>query len=94
MDIMKVLERLLSLEVSDSAAMNVGPLVVAIFTRFSKEIQPLIGRILEAVVVRLIKTQNISTEQNLLSVLCFLTCNDPKQTVDFCLVSKLTILML
>ncbi|CAI4441452.1 CFC_HP_G0056010.mRNA.1.CDS.1 [Saccharomyces cerevisiae] len=83
MDIMKVLERLLSLEVSDSAAMNVGPLVVAIFTRFSKEIQPLIGRILEAVVVRLIKTQNISTEQNLLSVLCFLTCNDPKQTVDF-----------
>ena len=83
MDIMKVLERLLSLEVSDSAAMNVGPLVVTIFTRFSKEIQPLIGRILEAVVVRLIKAQNISTQQNLLSVLCFLTCNDPKQTVDF-----------
>lgn len=83
MDIMKILERLLSLEVSDSAAMNVGSLVVAIFTRFSKEVQPLVGRILQAVVVRLVKAQNISTQQNLLSVLCFLTCNDPKQTVDF-----------
>lgn len=83
MDIMKVLERLLSLEVSDSAAMNVGSLVVTIFTRFSGEIQPLVERILQAVVVRLVKAQNISTQQNLFSVLCFLTCNDPKQTVDF-----------
>ncbi|EJS43854.1 kap114p [Saccharomyces arboricola H-6] len=82
-DIIKILERLLSLEVSDSAAMNVGSLVVTIFTRFSKEIQPLIERILQAVVVRLVKAQNISTQQNLFSVLCFLTCNDPKQTVDF-----------
>ncbi|CAI4061766.1 hypothetical protein N7582_001954 [Saccharomyces uvarum] len=83
MDIMKVLERLLSLEVSDSAAMNVGSLVVTIFTRFSGEIQPLVERILQAVVIRLVKAQNISTQQNLFSVLCFLTCNDPKQTVDF-----------
>ena len=70
MDIMKVLERLLSLEVSDSAAMNVGSLVVTIFTRFSGEIQPLVERILQAVVIRLVKAQNISTQQNLFSVLC------------------------
>ncbi|SMN22747.1 similar to Saccharomyces cerevisiae YGL241W KAP114 Karyopherin, responsible for nuclear import of Spt15p, Sua7p, histones H2A and H2B, and Nap1p [Maudiozyma saulgeensis] len=78
-----VLERLLSLSVSDSAAMNVGTLIVTILTKFSTEIQDLVPVILRAAVNRLINSKNISTQQNLISLLCLLTCSDVKQTLDF-----------
>lgn len=81
-DIINVLDRLLSINVSDTAAMNVGTLVVTLFSKFSNEIQPLIPTILRAAVGRLIQAQNISTQQNLVSLLCFLTCSDPKQVID------------
>ena len=81
--IVRVLERMLSLEVSDSAAMNVGTLIVTILTRFSTEIQSLIPVILRAAVNRLIGSKNISTQQNLISLLCFLMCSNEQQTVDF-----------
>ncbi|GMM57046.1 Kap114 protein [Maudiozyma humilis] len=81
--IVRVLERMLSLEVSDSAAMNVGTLVVTVLTRFSAEIQTLIPVILRAAVTRLIGAKNISTQQNLISLLCFLMCSNEQQTVDF-----------
>lgn len=78
-----VLERLLSLDVSDSAAMNVGTLIVTILTKFSTEIHDLVPVILQAAVSRLINSKNISTQQNLISLLCLLTCSDVKQTLDF-----------
>lgn len=79
--VVNVLDTLLSINVSDTAAMNVGTLIVTIFTKFSNEIQSLIPVILRAAVERLIQSKNISTQQNLISLLCFLTCSDVNQTV-------------
>lgn len=81
--VVHILERLLSIDVSDSAAMNVGTLIVTILTKFSTEIQSLIPVILKAAVTRLINSKNISTQQNLISLLCLLTCSDATQTLDF-----------
>ncbi|KAG0672321.1 hypothetical protein C6P45_003005 [Maudiozyma exigua] len=81
--VVHILERLLSIDVSDSAAMNVGTLIVTILTKFSTEIQSLIPVILKAAVTRLINSKNISTQQNLISLLCLLTCSDVTQTLDF-----------
>lgn len=80
--IVRILDRLLSINISDTAAMNVGTLIVTIFSKFSQEIQSLIPNILDGAVSRLIKAQNISTQQNLISLLCFLTCSDPQQTIN------------
>ncbi|CCD23657.1 karyopherin KAP114 NDAI_0B06260 [Naumovozyma dairenensis CBS 421] len=82
-EIVAVLDRLLSINVSDTAAMNVGTLIVTIFSKFSNELQSLIPTILRAAVTKLVQAKNISTQQNLISLLCFLTCTDPLQTIEF-----------
>ena len=82
-DIVSVLSRLLSMDISDTAAMNVGSLVVAIFTKFSEQVQELIPSILSATTSKFVNAKNISTTQNLMSVFCFLTCSEPSQTVEF-----------
>lgn len=81
--IVAVLDRLLSFDVSDVAAMHVGSLIVTIFTRFSSEIENMMPAILQAAAKRLIQAKNISTTQNLLSVFCYLASVDAQQTVDF-----------
>lgn len=81
--IVKVLDRLLSADITDSAAMNVGTLILALMTEYTNEINSLLPTIIAAAVNRLNLSQNITTQQNLVSLLCFLTCHDPKQTVDF-----------
>lgn len=81
--IVAVLDRLLSFDVSDAAAMHVGSLIVTIFTRFSSEIENMMPVILQAAANRLIKAKNISTTHNLLSVFCYLASVDAQQTVDF-----------
>lgn len=81
--IITILDRLLSFDVSDAAAMHVGSLIVTVFTRFSTGIENMMPIILRAAANRLIQAKHISTSQNLLSVFCFLTSVDPRQTVDF-----------
>ncbi|QLL33072.1 hypothetical protein HG536_0D05940 [Torulaspora globosa] len=81
--IVAVLDRLLSFDVSDVAAMHVGSLIVTIFTRFSTEIENMMPVILQAAANRLIQAKNISTTHNLLSVFCYLASVDAQQTVDF-----------
>lgn len=81
--IVAILDRLLSFDVSDAAAMYVGSLIVTVFTRFSTEIENMMPIILRAAANRLIQAKHLSTSQNLLSVFCFLTSVDPRQTVDF-----------
>lgn len=81
--IVTVLDRLLSFDVSDVAAMHVGSLIVTIFTRFSTEIESMMPAILQAIANRLIQAKNISTTQNLLSVFCYLASVDAQQTVNF-----------
>lgn len=81
--IVDILDRLLSIDVTDSAAMNVGSLIVTICNKFSNEISGLIPQILKAAVTRLIQVKNVSTQENLVSLLCFLMYNDPLQTLNF-----------
>lgn len=81
--IVAILDRLLSFDVSDVAAMHVGSLIVTVFTRFSAEIENMMPVILRAAAFRLIQAKHISITQNLLSVFCFLTSIDPQQTIDF-----------
>ncbi|QLQ80036.1 hypothetical protein HG537_0D00360 [Torulaspora globosa] len=81
--IVTVLDRLLSFDVSDIAAMHVGSLIVTIFTRFSGEIENMMPVILQAATTRLIQAKNISTTHNLLSVFCYLATVDAQQTVNF-----------
>ncbi|CCF60087.1 hypothetical protein KAFR_0J00190 [Kazachstania africana CBS 2517] len=81
--VVNILDRLLSLDVTDTAAMNVGTLIVTIFTKFSAQISSLIPTILNAAVNRLIDCKNISTQQNLVSLLCFLFYSNTQETVDF-----------
>lgn len=81
--IVNILERLLSMDVSDTAAMNVGSLIVTICGKFNNELSDLIPQILKAAVNRLINVKHITTQENLVSLLCFLTYNDPLQTLNF-----------
>lgn len=82
-DILSILSRLLSIDVSDSAAMNVGPLIITILTLFPEQVNTYIPQILSSASERFIKAKNISTSQNLLALFCFLVYSEPQQTVDF-----------
>lgn len=81
--VVNILDRLLSIDVTDTAAMNVGSLIVTICNKFSNQISNLIPQILKAAVTRLIQVKNVATQENLISLLCFLTYNDPLQTLNF-----------
>lgn len=81
--VVNILDALLSPELPDQAAMNVGSLTVTIFSKFSTEIQSLIPTILQAAAARLGQATNITTTQNLLSVFYFVVSTDAQQTVDF-----------
>lgn len=83
--IVNILERLLSMNVSDTAAMNVGSLIITICSKFNNELSDLIPQILKAAVNRLINVKHVATQENLVSLLCFLTYSDPLQTLNFLL---------
>lgn len=80
---LSVLEKLLSVNTSESAAMNVGLLIVTILEKFSDQLQEMIPRILEAATNRLIDVKNVATADNLIFVFCYLTSIDPARTIDF-----------
>lgn len=82
-EVVHILDKLLSFDVSDTAAQHSGSLIVTIFTRFPNEIQGMVPVILKAVTGKLIQAKNMATSQNLLFVFCYLTCVDAQQTVDF-----------
>ncbi|CCK70043.1 karyopherin KAP114 KNAG_0D02940 [Huiozyma naganishii CBS 8797] len=81
--VIKVLKRLLSMFVSDTAAQNVGTLIVTLFNKYSKELTNLIPDILESAIYRLIDAKNVTTQENLISLICYVTCCDPLQMVNF-----------
>ncbi|SCU95543.1 LADA_0G16160g1_1 [Lachancea dasiensis] len=81
--IMSALEKLLSLDTSDSGAMNVGPLTVIVLEKFSDELKELFFRILEAATKRFVDAQNISTSENLIFVFCFLVTKNPSDAIGF-----------
>ena len=80
--LVNVLNRMLSPACTDTANANIGTLILTLITKFTDELQNLIPMTLRAAIARLIQSQNISTQQNLVTLLCFLTCSDPQQTLD------------
>ncbi|SCU88014.1 LANO_0D00804g1_1 [Lachancea nothofagi CBS 11611] len=81
--IISTLEKLLSLETSDSGAMNVGSLVVVVLEKFSLELQDLYPKILEAATRKFIEAQNISTAENLVFLFCYLISINPREAINF-----------
>lgn len=81
--IINILERLLSVDITDTGAMNVGTLIISIFTKFNQEISNILPQVLKAAVTKLIQIKNISTQENLISLLCYITNLDPLQTINF-----------
>jgi hypothetical protein len=86
--VLKVLSKFFSPDLSDSAVLNVGSLVVSILTRFNSSStqavsNEVLSEILEATSKRLLVTENISTIENFLNVLCFMVSINVKQTLIF-----------
>lgn len=81
--VLQILSKLLSPDLSDSAAMNVGSMVVAVLSRFSDQISSIIPQLLEATTSRLLTATRFSTIGDLLSVLCLMVSTDIEQTISF-----------
>ena len=63
--------------------MNVGSLVVSVITKFSANLESILPQILEATTRRLIAAKELSTVEDLLSVLCYMVSIDVDQTINF-----------
>lgn len=81
--VLEILSKFLNPNLSDSAAMNVGSLVVAVITKFSSNLESILPQILEATTKRLIAAKELSTIEDLLSVLCYMVSIDVDQTINF-----------
>ncbi|SCU86384.1 LAMI_0D01838g1_1 [Lachancea mirantina] len=80
---LSILQKLLSVDTSDSASMNVGPLIISIFESYSDELINVFPQILDAATRKLIEVQNIATAENLIYVFCYLASINVKQMIDF-----------
>lgn len=81
--VLEILSKFLDPNLSDSAAMNVGSLVVSVITKFSANLESILPQILEATTRRLIAAKELSTVEDLLSVLCYMVSIDVDQTINF-----------
>jgi len=81
--VLEILSKFLSPNLSDSAAMNVGSLVVSVITKFNANLENILPQILEATTKRLISARELSTIEDLLSVLCYMVSMDVEQTIRF-----------
>ncbi|CUS24223.1 LAQU0S14e02960g1_1 [Lachancea quebecensis] len=77
------LEKLLSVETSDSGAMNVGTLLVVVLEKFSKQLQEIYPRILEAATKKFLGAHNVATTENLVYVFCYLVSLNPAEVINF-----------
>lgn len=81
--VLEILSKFLDPSLSDSAAMNVGSLVVSVITKFNANLESILPQILEATTRRLIAAKELSTIEDLLSVLCYMVSIDVEQTIYF-----------
>lgn len=77
------LEKLLSAETSDSGAIHVGNLVVVVLEKFSKQLQEIYPRILEAATKKFLGAHNVFTTENLANVFCYLVSLNPAEVINF-----------
>lgn len=86
--LLNIVTKFLSPDLSDSAAMNVGSLVVTIVQKFgvhglSIELNAYMPTILKSAIQRLVIAKHILIIQNLISVFCLLILDSPIETLDF-----------
>ncbi|CCH44347.1 Importin subunit beta-5 [Wickerhamomyces ciferrii] len=81
--VLKILEKYFNPEISDSGALFLGSFVVAVLKRFENQIQNVLPNVLSAVTNRLITAKEISTIEDLLSVLCYMIEIDLEHTMEF-----------
>jgi hypothetical protein len=81
--VLEILSKFLNPELSDSAALNVGSLVVSVVTKFSANLETILPDILKATTERLLKAKELATIEDLLSVLCYMISIDVNQTIQF-----------
>lgn len=82
--LMGIVGKLLSPQLSDSAAMNCGPIVLSLIQNF----QPYLGddflaQILDAVTRRLVVAKEVVTIEGLIQVFCHLVLTSPNELVDY-----------
>lgn len=80
--ILQVASKLLDPQADDSATLNSGKLILAIFTRFGSDLGDVSKQLLEAVALRLRTAKNLVLVQNLLSVFCELVLKSAIELVD------------
>lgn len=85
----EVLGRLLSIDSAEEGITNVGTLVLTMISKYHEYIEGLMPQILQAVVNKFIASTNVTTQQNLLSIFCYLVGQDIRQTLNF--LSELTV---
>lgn len=81
--VLEILSKFLSPELSDSAALNVGSLVVSVITKFSNDLETILPEILKATTQRLLQAKELATVEDLLGVLCYMISIDVNQTIQF-----------
>lgn len=81
--VLQVLGKFLDPELSDSAAMNVGSLVISVIEKFKDHLGEILPQILKAMTERLLKAKELTTVEDLLSVVCYMVDLDVVQTLTF-----------
>ncbi|ODQ82754.1 hypothetical protein BABINDRAFT_159269 [Babjeviella inositovora NRRL Y-12698] len=81
--VLRIVERFLSPEMSDSAAMDAGSLVVVLVEKYSAHLGPYLQQVLAAAARRLVCARELVTIENLVTVFCHLVLMSPKEAIDF-----------
>ncbi|AOA60917.1 Nuclear transport (karyopherin beta) [Komagataella phaffii CBS 7435] len=81
----KVISKFLSPELSDSAILNLGDLIITLITYFKDQniVNKYLETILKSVTVRLSVTKELVTIENLVLIFSTLTLISPEETLDF-----------
>jgi hypothetical protein len=79
-----IVSKFLSPELSDSAAINCGSIVLSIIEKFQSYLgNDFLSHILRATVTRLLIARETITIENLIMVFCKLVLNSPSETIEF-----------
>lgn len=82
--LLAIISKFLSPDLSDSAALNCGAIVLTVIDTYLAELgREFLSQILDATVKRLLLSKEVVTTENLVGVLCKLVLSLPREMVDF-----------
>ncbi|ODV61668.1 karyopherin KAP114 [Ascoidea rubescens DSM 1968] len=80
---LKLAEKFLSPTLSDSAALNIGSIVLSIVSKFSSYLNDYLSNLIQAVTKRLTIATNIVIMENMIMVFCHLVLLSASDTINF-----------